>query len=82
MESMLRFLADYWPWVALGYLGCFTCALALCRAAKRADEAWGRAQTPRQGAKQRSLPRPEPLKVRPVPLRRIFRPGLAGPRAR
>jgi hypothetical protein len=40
---MLLFLIDHWPWLALAYLVAASCALALCRAAKRGDEASERA---------------------------------------
>ena len=50
LEPVLRFLADYWPWLALAYLACGTYALALCRAAKLADEAWQRSVLPRHYA--------------------------------
>ncbi len=50
LEPVLRFLGDYWPWLATAYLACGTYALALCRAAKLADEAWERSGLPHRYA--------------------------------
>jgi hypothetical protein len=43
LARALAFVADYWPLLFLAYGVSCVCALALCRAASLADEAWARA---------------------------------------
>lgn len=64
---MLHFVAEHWPWLALAYLVGVGWTLALCRAAKRADEALERAWAERHDSA-----------MRPGRAKRRSRPASAG----